>query len=102
MVFISHNRLYLVAKAHGKYRYNNIYAMYRCMYIYTLQAFHIQLAESEDEDEQQNETEGDSSGDGVNYAHRPPTIDEIDSVLGQFRRDAEVRLLSHLLENTNI
>ena len=51
-----------------------------------LQEFHIQLAESEDDDDQHSETESESA----NPVHRPPTMDEIDSVLGFFRRDAEV------------
>ena len=55
-----------------------------------VQAFHIHLAESEEDDEQRSETETESSGGGVNPSHRPPTMDEIDSVLGFFRRDAEV------------
>ena len=56
-----------------------------------MQAFHIHLAESEEEDgEQQSETETESCAGGVNPSHRPPTMDEIDSVLGFFRRDAEV------------
>ena len=54
--------------------------------------FHIQLAESESEEEQvESESEIETSGEGVKVAHRPPTVDEIDSVLGLFRRDAEVR-----------
>ena len=69
-----------------------------------LKEFHIQVEDSESEEEQtESETEPEatgSGGEGVKSAHRPPTMDEIDSVLGLFRRDAEVNL--EYLKNTRI
>ena len=69
-----------------------------------LKEFNIQVEDSESEEEQtESETEPEatgSGGEGVKSAHRPPTMDEIDSVLGLFRRDAEVNLV--YLKNTRI
>ena len=52
--------------------------------------FNIQLAESEEE---LSETETETSRDGIWSGYRPPTVEEIDSVLGVFRREAEASLL---------
>ena len=49
--------------------------------------FHIQLAESDGEG---TESESETGGEGVKSAHQVPTMDEIDSILGAFRREAEV------------
>ena len=60
-----------------------------------VQRFHIQVA-GEESDDERNESEIESEPDAA--GHRPPTMDEIDSILGLFRRDAEVsRLLSSIL-----
>ena len=63
--------------------------------IFSFQAFHIQVPESESEEEQsesESESQPETSGVGAKDSHQPPTMDEIDSVLGYFRRDAEVRM----------
>ena len=52
--------------------------------------FNIQLAESEEE---LSETETETSREGIWSGYRPPTVEEIDSVLGVFRREAEASLL---------
>ena len=52
--------------------------------------FHIQLVESEEEGEGRTETESEVED---RSSHRPPTMEEIDSILGTFRREAEVWLL---------
>lgn len=45
------------------------------------------MAESDGEG---SESESEASVDGVGGGQRAPTIDEIDSILGVFRREAEV------------
>lgn len=57
------------------------------------QEFLIQVPDSDSDDgHDESESEQESGGSrGTKVPHRPPTMDEIDSVLGQFRRDAEVR-----------